>query len=592
MEETYRVAIYNRCSSDEQEGALKVQVEQSLDIARKKKWKVTAHYIELKSGTSIERRTEYQKMVAEIKKDNCPFDIIMIKSFDRLFRNLIDQMQFIELLVSKGIRLYIYMDDKFYNDVSDRFISGVLGLMNENFSRELARKIKNSHKIRQEKRSGLNFTKAVYGWTKVSKSEYVINEEQAYYYREMFRLIKLGYGFYTIANKLYEMGARSATGKKIDSAVWRNMAMSPKSYGCVIMHKFEVINKKLTKMDKKDWIIWDNALPPIISKAEWEQCMAILKTRKTDDYRTNSGKYPLSRKIKCGLCGASYHRFMYTDRKGIKRSYWKCASAYRNGRNNPCGCSAESLAEDKLMKILENACERYYESLYESNESIIEKTVFMIQSVLSENGNADRIKKLKSELFRLDNKKNNLLNKLADGVIEDDDFIKINASINSDIERATNELRLLEAKVESLSENEKRLLEIRKELSDTDIIERAKNNSILQLIKSITVLDNANLRIEFDRFKILDIENSEMLGLTDDDYTITVHYDGFSSLKERTSREKEEILALVRENPDLSFGQIAKRLGITKNNVTARIRILKKENRLYRNENGKFVVTA
>lgn len=591
MEETYRVAIYNRCSSDEQEGALKVQVEQSLDIAQKKKWKVTAHYIELKSGTSIEQRTEYQKMVAEIKKENCIFDIIMIKSFDRLFRNLVDQMQFIELLVFKGIRLYIYMDDKFYNDVSDRFISGVLGLMNENFSRELARKIKNSHKIRQEKCSGLNFTKAVYGWTKVNKREYIINEEEAYYYREMFRLIKLGYGFYTIANKLYDMGARSSTGKKIDSAVWRNMALSPKSYGCVVMHKFEVINKKLTKMDEKDWIIWDNAMPPIVSREEWEQCMAILETRKTKDYKVNSGKYPLSRKIRCGLCGASYHRFMYTARNGVKRSYWKCASAYRNGRNNPCGCLSESLSEDKLMKTLENACDKYYQNLYESNESIIEKTVSMIQSVLSENNNSDRIKKLKSELYQLDNKKNNLLNKLADGVIEDDDFKKINIRLNSDIEKATKELRLLEAKVESLSENEKRLLEIRKKLSDTDIIDKAKNNGIIQLIRSITVLDNANLCIEFDKLKILDIENSEMLGLNDDDYTITVHYDGFSSLKERTSREKEEILALVKENPYLSFGQIAERLGITKNHVTARIRILKKENRLYRNENGEFIVT-
>lgn len=590
MNDNFKVAIYNRCSSDEQEGSLKIQVEQSISIAKKKNWEVIDQYVELKSGTDIERRTEFQRMVSEIQKDSCRFNVVMIKSLDRLFRNIIDQLLFIDLLQRKGIKLFIYMDDKFYDDKSDRLYSGVLGLINEHFSRELSRKLKNSHKIRQEKCSGLNFCKPVYGWTKINKREYIINEEQAVYYREMFRLIKQGHGFYTIANKLYEMGARSDSGKKIDSAVWRNMALSPKSYGCVVMHKDEMINKKRVKMDKSDWIFWENALPPIISKEEWEQCMAILETRKTKDYRVNSGKYPLSGKIKCGLCGASYHRFIYSERNGEKKPYWKCASAYRNGRNSPCGCSAENLSEDKLMETLEKACSQYYKIMYESKDEMIEQAISMIKTVLSENNGSDKIKELKSKLNKLNHKKDHLLDKLTDGVITDDDFKRVNTRLEKEIEEITNELRLLEAKIGSLEENEKRLLQIKEHLSNTDVIEKSKQNGVLSLIKTVTVLDGANLRIEFDRLKLLDIENSELLGLTDNDYCITVHYDGFSRLKERTTHEKEQILQLVRDEPNLSIGQIAQRLGITKNHVTARIRILKKEKKLCRNETGAYVV--
>lgn len=78
---------YNRCSTEEevQVNALATQVTESREIAEAKGWIVVDQYVELKSGTSTNRRTEYQRLLEDMKDDR--FDIIVIKSIDRLMRS-------------------------------------------------------------------------------------------------------------------------------------------------------------------------------------------------------------------------------------------------------------------------------------------------------------------------------------------------------------------------------------------------------------------------------------------------------------------------------------------------------------------------
>ena len=63
-----RVAIYNRCSTEEeaQKNALEVQAAESLELVETKKeegWVIVAQYVELESGTSTKKRREYLNMV-------------------------------------------------------------------------------------------------------------------------------------------------------------------------------------------------------------------------------------------------------------------------------------------------------------------------------------------------------------------------------------------------------------------------------------------------------------------------------------------------------------------------------------------------
>ena len=101
-----RVAIYNRCSTAEenQKNALAIQAEESLELALLLGWEVVGQYVESQSGTSVDHRIEYQRMMEDLEADK--FDIIMIKSIDRLARNTKDWYLFLDCIVRNNTRLY------------------------------------------------------------------------------------------------------------------------------------------------------------------------------------------------------------------------------------------------------------------------------------------------------------------------------------------------------------------------------------------------------------------------------------------------------------------------------------------------------
>ena len=77
-----RAVIYNRCSTEEeaQVNALQVQVQESREIVGNQGWMLVEQYIESQSATTAGKRTEYQRLLADMETNL--FDIIVIKSID------------------------------------------------------------------------------------------------------------------------------------------------------------------------------------------------------------------------------------------------------------------------------------------------------------------------------------------------------------------------------------------------------------------------------------------------------------------------------------------------------------------------------
>ena len=93
-----RVAIYNRCSTEEeaQVNALSIQAAESREKALELGWQIVDQYIESESGTTSEKRREYKRLLADMEGDG--FDIVMIKSIDRLMRSAKDWYLFLDRL--------------------------------------------------------------------------------------------------------------------------------------------------------------------------------------------------------------------------------------------------------------------------------------------------------------------------------------------------------------------------------------------------------------------------------------------------------------------------------------------------------------
>lgn len=270
---TEYAAIYNRCSTEEesQKNALYIQAEESREIAAKKGWCVLEQYVEAQSGTTAAGRKEYRRMLADIEAGR--FTLVMIKSIDRLARNAKDWYLFLDCLTRNHTRLYLYLENKFYEQ-EDALVTGIKAILAEQFSRELSDKIKNAHRRRQQKQSGYNITREMFGWDKVSKDSYRVNEKEAEYFRLACSLAEQGYGYRKIGNELYEQGARSKNGGRISDVQWRKMLYSEKAHGAVVLHtsEYDFTEKKRRKLPETEWIIIENALPPLISRSIIKSC--------------------------------------------------------------------------------------------------------------------------------------------------------------------------------------------------------------------------------------------------------------------------------------------------------------------------------
>ena len=278
-----RVAIYNRCSTEEeaQKNALEVQAAESLELVESKKeegWKIVAQYVELQSGTSTGKRKEYLKLVENIRQNK--YDLVVVKSIDRLARNAKDWYLFLDCLTKHNTRLYLYLERKFYQS-EDALVTGIKAILAEEFSKELSAKIKNAHRRRQQKQSGLNITREMFGWNKVGKDEFEVNLKEAAYFLMACQLVEAGCGFRKIANALYELGARSKCGKRISEVQWRNMLRSPRAYGTVVLHKkeYDFVRKERKEIPKDEWIVINDALPALISFEYYKQLQEILDIR-------------------------------------------------------------------------------------------------------------------------------------------------------------------------------------------------------------------------------------------------------------------------------------------------------------------------
>ena len=125
-----RAVIYARCSTEEESqiDALKKQVEEAKACVQDNGWILLDSYVESRSGTTTKGRTEYNRLYEDLLCDK--FDIIVIKSQDRLMRNTKDWYLFVDRMSTEQKRLYMYIERKFYTP-DDALITGIKAILAE-----------------------------------------------------------------------------------------------------------------------------------------------------------------------------------------------------------------------------------------------------------------------------------------------------------------------------------------------------------------------------------------------------------------------------------------------------------------------------
>lgn len=506
-----RAVIYNRCSTEEesQRDALKKQVKEAERCVDGQGWLLVDAYVEAKSGTTARGRSEYNRLCVDLETDK--FDVIVIKSQDRLMRNTKDWYLFLERLQRNQKRLYMYLEQKFYTP-DEALITGIKAILAEEYSRELSKKMNNAHKNRQREGESFIITNKTYGYRKLPDKRIVVDEGEAEMIRLLFTLSANGYGTHSSAEILSRMGYRNRKGERISPAVLRRIIRNPLYKGDVVQNRqhYDFESKQLKNNPAETWVIHENAVPAIVDGELFIQANRCMDARKSGregkSGRAGHGRYELSGRLICGLCGSPFYR-THRPCGGGSVVEWKCSRYLQSGRSSaelqrkhlrkvsagqPCGCDNVHLNESRLFAALHEYC-IVPDKSGDRKAALLQEFLPILEQALP--GKELEEKQLITELQRLAGRKERLLEKLLDGVIPDEDYrIK-----RGELQCREKELKgVLEQKERTGCEGddgERRLAEIREAL-DQSIFARAQILMLLGGIEKILVFPDS-LEITF-----------------------------------------------------------------------------------------------
>ncbi len=361
-----KVAAYCRVSTDQEEqlSSYEAQIKYYTEkISSNKDWIFAGIYAdEGISGTSVEKRPQFLKMIRDCKKGK--IDIILTKSLSRFSRNTVDCLEYVRMLKELGIAVIFEKENINTLTAKTEFMITIMSTLSQGESESLSENVKFG--IRQSFRSG-NFSfkgKRILGYREGADGTPEIVEEEAVIIRRIYQSYIDGMSIAGIAKTLNNEGIKPLT----DSGSWspggiQYILTNEKYAGDVLLQKSYVSNC-LTKKTKKNngelpkYLISNNHTPIIerelFNKVQEEFARRKSKRKVSQNTLTEQGgyssEYALSELLRCGDCGSAYRRKIWKQRNGVRRAVWRCINRIENG---PKFCKeSPSIHEDKLHKAI------------------------------------------------------------------------------------------------------------------------------------------------------------------------------------------------------------------------------------------------
>ena len=620
-----RAVIYCRVSTQEQaqRDALAVQVQEAQNAVKSNEWVLVDQYIEMESGTTKHGRSEYMRLLDDIKDKN-KFDIIVIKSLDRLNRSAKNWYLFVEELVNNDKLLYIYMDRAFYK-TDDRLISGVKAILAEQYSRDLSSKINNAHEYRQKNGTTVLINNNTYGYVKNPDKSVSIHPEEAEMIRKIYRLAAQGCGSRTISKILYQDGIRNRNGNQLEESSIRRIIKNPLFKGVVVMNKrhFDFEKKKEIKNPESEWIYHQGLVPAIVEEELWEKANKMLKlsaaqVKGAGRQKKHRELYDFSGKLICGECGAPYY-------KTFRRQYanpehviveWRCSSYLKHGRKKQevaegknqskewgadeqelrrgqiTGCDNIHLKQEGLERMMRELSGQLF--AWQDEENMIRRIIKILSEVLLTGETHLKKEEVEKNLMAVRNRKSRLLDLLLDNTISKQGYKSKQKELEQEEQRWTERLERMDVEEEKIRQTKERLVGIEQKLR-ADGCEKIQAGLLMQVMDHIRVFED-RLEIELNPVALPGVASvhgwiMQKPGVLQKDYlqeylieVPTARY--FSDTRIIKKKKKESIPDILRKEPFLTNKELAKRLDVTFSTLRRWLADYKKKGQIYFDKTG------
>jgi site-specific DNA recombinase len=353
-----RAALYLRVSTGRQaENDLSIpdQRRQAKAYCTSRGWEIVGDYVEPGVSATDDRRPEFQRMIDAATTKPPAFDVILVHSFSRFFRDQFQLEFYVRRLGKNGVRL-VSITQELGDDPMSNMIRQIMALFDEYQSKENAK-----HTLRAMKenaRQGFwNGSLPPIGYRIVEAAEQhrtkktlEIDPIQAETVRLIFRLAREGdgtsgpMGVKSITTHLNAAGVRTRDGGRWGVGAVHNVLTRTTYIG---RHRFNTRFWK-TRERKPDAEVVEMAVPPIIDAAELEAVQALLKTRSPalTAPRVVSGPTLLTGICFCAACGKA---MTLRTGKGGRYRYYTCSTKARQGET---GCTGRTVAMHKLDTLV------------------------------------------------------------------------------------------------------------------------------------------------------------------------------------------------------------------------------------------------
>ncbi len=361
-------AIYARKSTeqsgvaDEQKSVAR-QVEHARSYAVRKGWTVADEHVYVDdgiSGAEFANRPGFVRLMNALKP-RTSFQVLIMSEESRLGREAIETAYALKQLVTAGVRVFFYLEDRerTLDSPTDKIMLSLTAFADE-LEREKARQRTYDAMLRKAKAGHVTGGR-VFGYDNVevrgangerSHVERRIHEDQAAVVRTIFRLSAEGYGTKGIAKCLNAEGALAPRAQQGRSQSW-----APTSVRAVLfraLYRGEIVWNHTRKRDRwghkhqharssNEWITRTAPELRIVSEREWQAAHARLTAARAIYLATprahlsgrpalgNPSKYLLTNLALCGRCGGPLKVRSRAHGHGRKHFYG-CAWYHERGR--------------------------------------------------------------------------------------------------------------------------------------------------------------------------------------------------------------------------------------------------------------------
>lgn len=313
-----RVAAYCRVSTAEeaQMNSFEMQVHHfEQEIAENPMYeRVDVYKDEGISGTTIEKRKEFQRMIDDCKAGK--IDLILTKSISRFGRNVADILGVLQVLdeLSPPVAVTFESEGISTADGKNKLIISILSALAELESQQKSIAVKQGIRYRMQEGLYKFSIRNTIGYYRDYAGQIKIEPAEAEIVKFIYGSFLDGESYSEIADRLTKEGIRSPMGlERWNTATIRSILRNEKYCGNVLYQKTyskSYITHKSVKNDSvlPQWF-WEGIVPAIVSVHDWERVQTMIdsgrRVKKTEIIRK---KFEFAR-VKSG----SLRGFYYLD---------------------------------------------------------------------------------------------------------------------------------------------------------------------------------------------------------------------------------------------------------------------------------------